>query len=98
MDAAEPARRERADAGRHGQPRGRRHGGRPVAAAREDRGEVAHAALDDVVAARHRLQGGVVEPDARQAVRDDRALERHDGSPGGERFTDLLVHLHGAPP
>jgi hypothetical protein len=100
----------------------------PVAAARDDRREVAHAALDYVPAVRDVPKRRVVEADPsfagqerhrgrhrpaathsgldlvrdpkvarpREPVADQRALERHDGSPLGERVRHLGRDPHEA--
>jgi hypothetical protein len=71
---------------------GRRgHRRRPHAAARAHDGEIAHAALDDVLARGHRLERRVVEPDVRLAVDDG------DGGGHGARAAHLGLELAGDP-
>jgi len=126
VHAAQPAGGEDVDAGPGRQPRGRGDRGRAVSAAGRHDGEVAHAALDDVLARRHQRQRLLVQPDARlaahhrdrrrhgalgahgrlqlarhlqvararQAVGDQRGLERDDRPAGGKSVCDLRSDAH----
>ena len=91
MHAAEPAGSEHADAGAHGEHRRRRDGRRAVHAAGDRGREVAHAALDDVLALGDRLERGVVEPDPHLAA--DHGDRRGNGAGRAHHGLDLARHL-----
>jgi hypothetical protein len=99
MDPAQPARGEQPDAGAGGEVRGGRDGGGPVAASRCRRSEVAHAALDDVLAAGDHAQARLVEADARLARHErDGGRQRSALAHGGLHLTrDLQVLRPGEP-